>query len=103
MLGELLHDLNGDGNMARIKQQVVAQVVLFQRRQAAQKVAAEHEAVVGFVVHDVAYAGQARARGEARQLRLDIIRAHIHPTDNATHKVVFVGEFASKNSVSRRF
>ena len=87
--------------MARKEQQIVAQVVGFERSQTAQEVAAEHEAVVGFIVHDMTDADHTRMPGEALQLRLDIISAQVHPADHATDEIVLVGEVEQEFRLAR--
>ena len=101
LLRKSLDELNGDGNMPRVEQQIIAKAVSLKRRQPAQEVATEHEAVVGFVVHDVADADQARVRGIALQLHLDVIGAHVQPADHAANPIVFVRQLQQEVGLLR--
>ena len=82
--------------MLRVEQQIVTQIVALQRRQPAQEVAAEHKAVVRFIVHDMTDADHARMVSEALELRFDIVSAHVYPADNAANQIILLSERKQK-------
>ena len=77
-----VHELDGDGELALEKQQIVAQIEIRQQREAAMEIVAQ-EIVVRLALEDVADGFEFRMRGEAAERFGDICIDERHPADDA--------------------
>lgn len=93
LVGEFLDELNGSGELFGENENVVGEVELFQFRDAAEDVGAHVEAVVWFVLGDVADADEFGMFGEGGEVLFDVVGAEIDPADDAFDEFVLVGEF----------
>lgn len=82
-------ELDRSGKLAGVDQNVIGQIEFLQASDAAEEFRAQHEGVIGFVLHDVANADEARVSGELSELLIDACTAEIDPADNAADERVF--------------
>ncbi len=73
LLGEFFHQLHGNLQVLGKEQQIIGQFEVSQLRDATAEVRAQHEIVVGFVVHDMAHAYELGMGGEPLQLVAQVV------------------------------
>ena len=93
LVRKLSDELDGDGQVLRKEQQVVGQIELPQLRDASTKLWPQHEAVIRFIVNDVADADELWVPGVFLQLSPQVGRAQVHPAHDALDQGVLVRKF----------
>ncbi len=88
LVRESARELERGGELARVDEDVVGEIERGEGGDAALEVGAEHEVVVGLVLHDVADAAEFLVHGEASELVADVDRAEVDPADHAADEVV---------------
>ena len=80
------HKLGSHRKMPGIDQNVVGQIKLFQRRNAAQKFRSQQESIVGLALHHVANANQPGILCQSPQLRPDLGRLQVNPSHHSQYE-----------------
>src|ERR1017187_6303825 len=99
---EPLSKLGGYWKMLGVNQNVVSQIEFFEDGNTAQEIGLQQEAIVGLALHNVADADQFRISSDDVQLRPDVWRAQVGPSDHAENPWRALGQLEQPSGFFQR-
>ena len=100
LLGKLLDQRKGCGQLLRVNENVISEAEFLQRRDAPPEVVAEQKVVVRFRLHDVTKAAELVKVRKVLQPEAHIGRTKINPADDARNRVVLRRKFQEEKRLA---